>query len=264
MNIAIVIKNSATRLQPDYQRLLESLSRSGVSTTVIDSPIARGEYDFVLAVGGDGTMLAAVGLVRDSGVPLVGVNFGHLGFLTTLAAADTDSLVANLSQGRYTIESHTLLHATIGGADDLFVLNELALHRQLDAPLMQTRVSVDSSYVATYTGDGLIVATPTGSTAYSLSCGGPILTPNAACNVITPIGVHTLTLRPIIVPASAHIELSTNPGDHPYCLSADSDHRLLTPGATIDIEPANFAVGIVRMGKQDFFSAIHEKLSWDA
>ncbi|MCR4659548.1 MAG: NAD(+)/NADH kinase [Bacteroidales bacterium] len=264
MKIAIVARDHETIDHPQFLSMRRTLERDGVQTEIISAPIQPGSYDFVLSVGGDGTMLSAVGLVRDSGVPLVGINFGHLGFLTTLGSEDTATLASDLRAGRYTIESHTLLRCNVDAGADLAVLNEVSLHRCLDGPLLRTRVSVDGRYVATYIGDGLIVATPTGSTAYSMSCGGPILTPNSGCFVITPVGSHSLTLRPIIVPDTARITLQTSPEGQPFYLSADSEHRLLNPGTTVSLERENFSVNIVRMGSQHFFSAIHEKLSWDA
>lgn len=267
MNIALVLRNSDTGGDPDFIAMRNRLEQNGVNTEIITEPIAKGSFDFVLSVGGDGTMLSAVSLVRDSGVPIVGVNFGHLGFLTTMDAEATVTLADDLREGRYAVEHRTLLQFSALDAKlpESCALNEVSLHRQIDAPMLRTRVFVDDRYVATYSADGLIVATPTGSTAYSMSCGGPILTPDSGCFAITPICAHSLTLRPIIVPDTAAITLITEPsGGSSFCLSADSRHTMLPTGTTVSLHRAGFTVGIVRMRGQDFFSAIHEKLSWDA
>ena len=163
-------------------------------------------------------------------------------------------MVEELLAGRFTLEDRTLLQLSSG-----YALNEVFVHRTEEASLLRTQVYVDNQYVATYAGDGVIVATPTGSTAYSLSCGGPILTPDSRCLAITPISAHTLTLRPIIIPDTAHIRLQVN--DDCF-LGTDSLRTTLDGSSELNITKAPFAIRLVRLGRQNFFTAIREKLMW--
>ena len=180
----------------------------------------------------------------------------HLGFLTTAGKDNLAALVDELLEGRFSIEERTLLNLNDGS----YALNEVFFHRREEATLLRTRVMVDDDFVATYAGDGVIIATPTGSTAYSLSCGGPILTPTSRCFVITPISAHTLTLRPIIVPDTAHIRLTIE-GEQ-FTLGVDSRRSTCSGNATVDICRAPFTVRLIRLNTQNFFSAIRDKLMW--
>ena len=217
--------------------------------------------DFLLSIGGDGTLLSSVRLIGSSGIPVVGVNFGHLGFLTTVGQGGMSQFVADLLAERYTIEERTLLRVD-NATKPHFALNEVTLYRKEEVSLLRTNLYVDDEFVATYDGDGLIVATPTGSTAYSLSCGGPILTPNSGCFVITPIGAHTLTLRPMIVPDSAKIRLEPVADQRGFYMATDSTSVLVSGSPQIRLAKENFSIRLVRMHKQSFFTAIHEKLAW--
>jgi NAD+ kinase len=200
----------------------------------------------------------------------VGINFGHLGFLTTVGKENVGLLVQELLEGHFTVEERTLLQIQISKIDiqnSQFALNEVFVHRREEASLLRTQVFVDGDYVATYAGDGVIVATPTGSTAYSLSCGGPILTPTSRCFAITPISAHTLTLRPIIIPDTARITLKIqNPEfrtqDAEFSLGVDSHRYTLQGDTTIELSRAPFTVKLIRISSQNFFSAIRDKLMW--
>lgn len=283
MKIGLYTRNIEPEAQQQLQQLIDALqenhvaiesiaSSSDVATPSSALSLKSNHYDFILSIGGDGTLLSSVHLIGNSGIPVVGVNFGHLGFLTTVNRTAVRQLVANLLEGHYAIEERSLLHVslTAQGASQPspmasyalspYALNEVNLHRRENISLMRTNLFVDDEFVATYDGDGLIVATPTGSTAYSLSCGGPILTPNSGCFVITPIGAHTLTLRPIIVPDSAHIRLV--PSDDEFNLAMDSCSCLLPGNTEINLAREDFTIRLVRMNNQSFFTAIHEKLAW--
>ena len=271
-------------LSPDFsdelQQLAAALHRRNVTPLLQEG---LGEADFLFSIGGDGTLLSAVHLLAGKDIPVVGINFGHLGFLTTAGRDDFDLLVDDLLAGRYTVEPRTLLHvevnrrsATASGANSQLAtasgangsptltssaLNEVSLHRIDDTNLLRTDLYVGGDFVATYDGDGLLVATPTGSTAYSLSCGGPILTPDCGCFVITPIAVHNLSLRPIIVPDTATLRLVTAPGSN-LDLGIDSRHHTLPGGTEIILSREQFSVSLVRLRGQSFFSAIQQKLNW--
>lgn len=229
--------------------------------------------DILISIGGDGTLLNAVHLIGQRGIPVVGINFGHLGFLTTAGRDDIGKLADCLRDKRYTIEQRTMLEVTArlgqkgsvsdeGNAMRLSALNEVYLHRTDSSPLLHTQVEVNGDAVATYAADGLIVATPTGSTAYSLSCGGPILAPGSGGLVLTPIAAHTLTQRPVVLSDSVHIILRVEESGVPFTLGVDSSTFTLTGGCEIGITKASYHTQLVRIEHQNFFSAIREKLMW--
>ena len=299
---------------PQLQALADLLHKSGIETEEVTDHLSDRHYDFLFSIGGDGTLLSSVHLIGSRNIPVLGINFGHLGFLTTAGRDDLGTLVSDLLSGRYTVEPRTLLHIETVNCETVncekvnseltiqtggnrpqvtdhrsqitktsnrpnsqfsilnsqlkdTALNEVTLHRLDDGTLLHTDLYVDDDFVATYSGDGLIVATPTGSTAYSLSCGGPILTPNSGCFVITPIGAHNLTLRPIIVPDSAKLRLVTHQerASEPthFNLSMDSRRLHLPCGTQINLSRETFTVSLVRLHGQSFFSAIHQKLGWN-
>ncbi len=265
MKIGLYARYLQPAAQQDLDRLVEALHRHHVVTEDITDSLSPDGYDFIISVGGDGTLLSSVHLIGRRQIPVVGVNLGHLGFLTTAGRDDIDTLVTDLLAGRYTVEPRTLLHVVAdlpGSPFSTFALNEVCLHRLDDGTLLHTDLYINGDFVSTYVGDGLIVATPTGSTAYSLSCGGPILTPHSGCFVVTPIGVHNLTLRPIIVPDNASLRLVTHPREHPFSLSTDSRRQHLPSGTQLHLSREDFTIQLVRLHGQNFFSAIHQKLGW--
>ena len=265
MKIALYVRHLESSLRQQLLVLIDRLHAGGVETEEVSDTLPTGiHFDFILSIGGDGTLLSSVHLIAGRDIPVLGVNFGHLGFLTTAGRDDIDTLVADILEGRYTLEPRTLLQVhTSSAASPITALNEVCLHRLDNAPLLRTDLYVDNDFVATYAADGLIVATPTGSTAYSLSCGGPILTPNSGCFVITPIAAHNLTLRPIIVPDAARMRLVTHPNAQPFNLSADSQQQHLASGTEIHLSRAPYTVRLVRLHRQTFFTAIHQKLGWN-
>ena len=266
MKVALYVRHLDPSLRQQLLALIDRLHAGGVETDEISETLPRGiHYDFLFSIGGDGTLLSSVHLIAGRDIPVLGINFGHLGFLTTAGRDDIDTLVADILEGRYTLEPRTLLQISAAPiASPLTALNEVCLHRLDDAPLLRTDLYVDNDFVATYAADGLIFATPTGSTAYSLSCGGPILTPNSGCFVITPIAAHNLTLRPIIVPDKACLRLATHPQQNQlFNLSADSHRLHLASGTEVHLSRAPFTVRLVRLHRQTFFTAIHQKLGWN-
>lgn len=283
MRVAIHTKNFSPEHASGRQLLVEALQQRGIEVLAqwaADQPI-----DMLVSIGGDGTLLNAVHLIGRKGIPVVGINFGHLGFLTTAGRDDIEKLADCLREGRYSIEQRTMLEVVIQGLHDgeadgyldgrteeatqgtlqqqtLYALNEVYLHRLAQSPLLHTQVEADGEQLATYAADGLIVATPTGSTAYSLSCGGPILAPGSGSLVITPIAAHTLTQRPIILADSVRLRLRDVEPEARFTLGADSYVCQLGGDALITVCKADYTTQLVRIGKQNFFSAIREKLMW--
>ena len=276
MKIALFYRHIDPADTSALEQLIAELQRCGVAVTTVHESDSIAGYDYLFSVGGDGTLLSAVQLLTHSSnqaiaysnIPIVGINFGHLGFLTTVGKENVGLLVQELLEGRFSVEERTLLqldstHSDIQAfkhSSIQFALNEVFIHRREEGSLLRTQVFVDDDYVATYAGDGVIVATPTGSTAYSLSCGGPILTPTSRCFAITPISAHTLTLRPIIIPDTARISLRIE-GEE-VTLGIDSHRHILQGGTTIDLCRAPFTIKLIRISSQNFFSAIRDKLMW--
>lgn len=288
MKIALYYRYIDPADLPAYDHLCAELSRAGVETQTVGDGDSVDGFDYLFSIGGDGTLLSSVQFIHstrpDAFPPILGINFGHLGFLTTAGKENLSTLVVDLLEGRFTLERRTLLtiqtpalqsgpsgSGSTAPSPVNYALNEVFLHRPEASSMLRTEVYVDDLYVATYAGDGVIVASPTGSTAYSLSCGGPILTPDCGCFVITPIGAHTLTLRPIIVPDSSRLRLVTvpashhagsRPSDEPFTLGMDSRRVTLYGSATLSLGRAPFSIRLIRMNTQNFFSAIRDKLMW--
>ena len=282
MKIALYYRHIDPADLPAFDHLCAELRRAGIDTLTVHEGDSADGYDYLFSIGGDGTLLSSVQFIHttrpDAFPPILGINFGHLGFLTTAGKENLASLVSDLLAGRFTMENRTLLQISVHDSpipNPSFALNEVFLHRPEGSSMLRTEVYVNDLYVATYAGDGVIVASPTGSTAYSLSCGGPILTPDCGCFVITPIGAHTLTLRPIIVPDNARLRLVTVPAAHhtdpnvhlsaldsQFTLGMDSRRVTLSGSTTLSLCRADFAINLIRLNTQNFFSAIRDKLMW--
>ena len=265
MKIALYYRHIEPTAEPSLDELVSTLHAKGIDTCELHNQGEADGCDFLFSIGGDGTLLSSVQFVDaehpELFPPVLGINFGHLGFLTTVGRENLHGMAECLLNGQYTLEKRTLLQLSTPHAphSDQYALNEVFLHRSEESSLLRTEVSVDGREVACYGGDGVIVATPTGSTAYSLSCGGPILTPDSRCLVITPISAHTLTLRPVIVPDNVQIGLRV---DSPCFLGIDSNRRMVEANTELTIRLAPVTVRLVRLGNQDFFAAIREKLMW--
>ena len=167
MKTALYTKYVEPSMHHHLENLVLALHNHHIETTEFSDSLPHQDFDFVLSIGGDGTLLSCVHHIVDSGIPIIGVNFGHLGFLTTVGTENLEDFAENLVMGHFSIEKRTLLNAMVDDIDT-FALNEVFVHRAENVPLLQTDLYVDEEYVATYSGDGLIVATPTGSTAHSL------------------------------------------------------------------------------------------------
>jgi NAD+ kinase len=250
--------------------LAERLGSRGIETEEIVGSVNRAlpdGLDMLISVGGDGTLLSSVHLLGDSNIPVLGVNFGHLGFLTSANRDDVELMADCLKNGDYNVETRTLLKVEAEAPEGKmpgFVLNEVYLHRPLGSALLRVRVYVDNQYLANYSGDGLIVATPTGSTAYSLSCGGPILTPDSGSLVITPIGAHTLTLRPIVLSDKVCISLLPDESCDELTLGTDSSSCVIRGGSEVKVCRHPHALRLIRLPGQNFFTALQNKLLWGA
>lgn len=225
-----------------------------------------GQADLLFSIGGDGTILDAVPLVGASGIPVLGINLGRLGFISSVAKEEIPQAIRQILNGRFTTESRTLLElvAPQGVFNDEvnYALNEINIIRNPEHSLLSIKVFVNDLFLNTYWGDGILMATPTGSTAYSLSAGGPILTPESHCFVITPIAAHNLTVRPIVIPDDSEVRIQVEGRERQFVFSMDSRVCALDTSVELMVRKAKFGIRTVRLEGADFFSTIRNKLSW--
>ena len=249
-----------------FNSMLDSLCDAGCKVYMLEENSRMQEdTDILLAAGGDGTFLSASRLAEDSGVPILGVNFGRLGFLSE---TQWDEVARALVTKDYTIESRTLLHARVEpvtGVSEIdnwnYALNEVCAHR-VGASMLGIDVRIGDSSLPTYWADGLLVATSSGSTAYSLSVGGPIVLPESEVLIISPISPHNLNVRPLIVPESSEITLNFQTRDPHIVLTLDNRQAEIDTSFTVRISKASFPLNRVRLNRSNFIDALVSKLFW--
>lgn len=225
----------------------------------------KDELDFMISLGGDGNMLSTVAMVRDSGVPIIGINLGRLGFLASINKEHISKAIDCLVENKYTIEKRSLLKLSGGkktfGALN-FALNEISIYKRQPNSMISVNVHVDNHYLNSYWADGLIVATPTGSTAYSLSTGGPIIHPDAHNFIITPIAPHNLSVRPVVIPDNTVVRLKVAERDGGFLVSLDSRTIEFESGEEFQVTKEDFEIQLVRLPDENFFGTIRAKLLW--
>ncbi len=221
--------------------------------------------DLMLSLGGDGTLLETVNLIKDSGVPVMGVNFGRLGFLSNIPKENLRAALEDFRNGNYSLSGRTVLEIddckSIFGRD-VYALNDVSLHKNDISTMISVTALINGEFMNNYWSDGLILATPTGSTAYSLSCGGPILVPEAGNFILTPIAPHNLSFRPLVIPDDAEITLIPEGRTDSFVLSLDSNQAFIKRGQKVVIRKAPFTINFFRFSDDSFFSIIREKLMW--
>lgn len=221
--------------------------------------------DLLFSIGGDGTILDTVPFVLDSGIPVLGINMGRLGFLSSVSKNEIEKAVESVLSGDYSVEQRTLLELVSPGnvfGDVRYALNELNVIRNPEHSLLAIKVYVDDTYLNTYWGDGILLATPTGSTAYSLSAGGPIIAPNSKSFVLTPIAAHNLTVRPVVIPDDSIVRIQVESREKKFVFSMDSRTCALDTSVQLEVRKADFCLNLVRMSNEDFFGTIRNKLMW--
>lgn len=221
--------------------------------------------NYLFSVGGDGTMLDAIHLVGSTGIPVAGINLGRMGFLSSIPKSEIIPAITDVMEGRIRIEKRTLIQ--IESPKDLFgdksyALNELSINKKENASMVVVQVWVDDHFLNAYWSDGLIVATPTGSTAYSLSCNGPIIAPDSRNFVITPIAPHNLTVRPVVIPDSSRIRIRVDGRDRHALVRLDSRVMLLDRAVDLLVKKADFELNLLQRQDENFFSTIRTKLNW--
>ena len=286
MKIAIYSRGIENNQHQDVLSLLDVLAVSGVELVIyqdffnqfypgINSKAKYSTFnssddldeniDFLISLGGDGTLLDTVTLVKDSGIPVAGINYGRLGFLANIGKEDFHSAVEALLNRTYVLDKRTLIHldADIPLFDAVpYALNEFTLHKKDASPMIKIHTYLNGEFLNTYWADGLIVATPTGSTGYSLSCNGPVVFPDSGSFVITPVSPHNLNVRPIVVPDNNIISFEVEGRTDGFLCTLDSRREIVTKEIQLAVKKEEFCINLIRLNENNFLQTLRNKLSW--
>ena len=222
--------------------------------------------NYIICVGGDGTILKASSYVKNMGIPIIGINTGRLGFLAKIKAVEIDNVIQAITKKKYTISEKTLLSVSYKNKKQEnklgVALNELSITRKNTTSLITIETKLNDEYLNTYWADGLIIATPTGSTGYSLSCGGPIIMPESKNLVITPIAPHNLNARPLVIPDNTNITLKISGRENEFFVSLDSKITTLSNEMLILIKKAPYKIKMIQLDNDNFLQTLRDKLYW--
>jgi NAD+ kinase len=221
--------------------------------------------DCIISLGGDGTMLDTATLVRNKKIPIMGINFGRLGFLAGMGKDELTIAVEALAQGRYVIDKRTLLHLNANiplFGETPFALNEFAIHKRDISPMIKIHTYLNGEFLNSYWADGIIVSTPTGSTGYNLSCNGPILFPDSASFVITPVAPHNLNVRPIVIPDSNIISFEVEGRTDEFICTMDSRREIVENDIQLAVKKEDFEILLIVLNENSFLTTLREKLTW--
>src|ERR1700692_2818495 len=221
--------------------------------------------DFLISLGGDGTLLDTIAFVRDKDIPVIGINFGRLGFLASIGKGDMITAVEALASRTYVADKRSLIH--LDASKPLFGevpygLNEFAIHKTDTSPMIKIHTYLNGDFLNTYWADGLIVSTPTGSTGYSLSCNGPVVFPESASFVITPVSPHNLNIRPLVVPDNTILSFEIEGRTDGFLCTLDSRREIVTKEVLLAIRKETFNINLVRLNENNFLQTLRNKLSW--
>jgi len=252
-------------LTPSLEQQLLQVNHPMTKYGILHHPEDYHGLDFFLSIGGDGTLLDSVCLVGNKEIPILGLNTGRLGFLATVATDKIEDAMEQLAMGNFQIESRTLL--SLSSSKPLFhgvnfALNEFTIHKKDTSSMITVHTYIDGKYLNSYWADGLIVATPTGSTGYSLSCGGPLITPGAKNFVITPVSPHNLNVRPIIVSDESEISFEIEGRTDKFMISLDSRSTSISSALKLSVKKEAFSAKLVKLPSYHFFDTLRQKLYW--
>lgn len=260
-DVEVVIEENFLQIINQHKEITKNFSALNTFKTL------DGTYDLFFSIGGDGTLLKAVTYVRNLNIPIVGINTGRLGFLATIQKEKIAESLNLILEGKYTLSERSLLTVKTNPENTEilplnFALNEVAVNRKNTTSMIRVETLIDNNYLTSYWSDGLIISTPTGSTGYSLSCGGPIIEPSTNSFVITPIAPHNLNARPFVLPDSSKITLNISGRENSYLVSMDSRVATVTNETTIYIEKAPYNIKLLQLSQDSFIKTLREKLLW--
>jgi NAD+ kinase len=240
-------------------RLPDNAAIFSVSEDITD------EVEFIVSLGGDGTLLDTVTLVRDKNIFILGINFGRLGFLASIGREEVKTAVKAIAKRTFVVDKRTLIHLDADlplFGDVPYALNEFSLHKRDTASMIKIHTYLNGEFLNTYWADGLIMATPTGSTGYSLSCGGPIVFPDSGSFVITPVAPHNLNVRSIIVPDDHVISFEVESRSENIICSLDSRREIVGKNVSLAVRKESFHINLLRLSENSFLQTLHNKLTW--
>ncbi|GAA4447959.1 NAD kinase [Ravibacter arvi] len=249
-----------------FEAILNAANIRLSNTTTFGSPADLNGARLVVSLGGDGTLLETVALIGARQIPVIGVNVGRLGFLATVPPERIKDMILALETGDYRIETRSILEVEannmeiFGGVN--FALNDLAITKTDTSSMITVHSYLNGEFLNSYWADGLIVSTPTGSTGYSLSCGGPVLVPNSKSLIVTPVSPHNLNVRPLVVEDSAVLSFEVKSRSNNFLLSLDSRSSIVDESTQLKVRKASFVARLVKMRQDNFFDTLRSKLSW--
>lgn len=264
-NILHLHRVDVTVYQPFLEYMRSEINFNPVGVTDFSNHIELRNVDFFFSIGGDGAFLEAISLVRDSGIPMVGINSGRLGFLAEVAQKELEIALENLFDSKFHLQPRSLIRLENDAglfSEFPYALNEFTVHKQDTSQMITVHVEVGGDYLNSYWADGLIVSTPTGSTAYSLSVGGPIITPSAANFIIAPIAPHNLAIRPVVIPDSEEIKIRVEGRGERYMASLDYRSNAFGSEVVMKLIKAYFAINVLQFDNQSFYGTLRNKLMW--
>ncbi len=251
--------------QEFYRQVKDIIRLPAGTQTFSDAGDLTEEIEFIISLGGDGTLLDTVTLVRDKNISVMGINFGRLGFLASIGHEDLKTAVEAMVKRTYVVDKRTLIHldASIPMFGEVpYALNEFSIHKRDVASMIKIHTYLNGEFLNTYWTDGLIVATPTGSTGYSLSCNGPVVFPDSGSFVITPVAPHNLNVRPIIVPDNTVISFEVESRTNQIICALDSRRELVDKKVQLAVRKESFCINLVRLSENNFLQTLRNKLTW--
>lgn len=286
MKVAIYSRVFESTQQPYAQQFFDELQQAGIEPVLFDDFYEQvashlslpagtktfshhsqltGDIDFLISLGGDGTLLDTVTLVREKNIPVVGINFGRLGFLASIGRDEVTEAVKALARRSYVLDRRSLIHldSNIPLFNEVpYALNEFAIHKRDIAPMIKIHTYINGELLNTYWADGLTLSTPTGSTGYSLSCGGPVVFPESGSFVLTPIAPHNLNVRPIVIPDQTIVSFEVESRTDEIICALDSRREWVDKNVLLAVRKENFYINLVRLNENNFLQTLRNKLSW--
>lgn len=278
MTVAIFGNTMKSSTREEVHHLLEYVNNHGVKAVLspeirrelglrdyIEFPDSDEPVDFAVSLGGDGTFLTTAAAIGDRNIPILGINCGHMGFLAEVQTKDVDMIMDHLIRGLYTIEQRSVLAVSVKGEGQIhspYALNEIAILKQGMSSMLSIDTYVNGEQLTRYQSDGLLIATPTGSTAYNMSIGGPLMVPQARGILLTPNASHSLNVRPLVIPDDWKIDLNIKSRNRSYMVSVDGRSQTLNDDTQLHIEKASYTIKVVQVGDHSFIQSLKDKLAW--